>query len=246
MRCTTSGACYLSLGSDQEALDCLQQALSQSPGDRQPAPAGLHAEIPRPGTAPRRPGGRGSRVVDSGAAIFDELGDRAQAAEIRAEQAVSRHFMRSPIRAAQRPIRCCASASFCLSGGNQVNERTAMGNTAVAGELDRIDELEELYRLDASETRPEGMPSEDEPTGMTSEDQPAGMPSEDHAGRDAVGGSAGRDAVGAISRPGCRRRISPRECRRSYKAAGACGCRAVLVSARVVLVGYTAQAAEFG
>ncbi|MGD0062336.1 MAG: hypothetical protein ABSB76_02725 [Streptosporangiaceae bacterium] len=54
-----------------------------------------------------------------------------------------------------------------------------MGNVAVVGALPRIDELEEVYRLDGSEIKPEGMPSEDQPAGMPSEDQPAGMPSED-------------------------------------------------------------------
>jgi hypothetical protein len=58
-------------------------------------------------------------------------------------------------------------------------ERTIMGNIAIVGDLPGMDELEQVYRLDASEARPEGMPSEDVPAGMPSEDQPAGMPSED-------------------------------------------------------------------
>jgi hypothetical protein len=70
-----------------------------------------------------------------------------------------------------------------------------MGNIAIVVDLPDIDELEQAYRLDASEIKPEGMPSEDvpatppglQPEGMPSEDQPAetppglqpeGMPSE--------------------------------------------------------------------
>jgi hypothetical protein len=58
-------------------------------------------------------------------------------------------------------------------------ERTIMGNITIVVDLPDIDELEQAYRLDASEIKPEGMPSEDVPAGMPSEDQPAGMPSED-------------------------------------------------------------------
>jgi hypothetical protein len=54
-----------------------------------------------------------------------------------------------------------------------------MGNIAIVGDLPGIDELEQVYRLDASEAEPGGMPSEDVPAGMPSEDVPAGMPSED-------------------------------------------------------------------
>jgi len=73
-------------------------------------------------------------------------------------------------------------------GGSRENERTIMGNIAIVVDLPDIDELEQVYRLDASEIKPEGMPSEDVPAGMPSEDQPAetppgiqpaGMPSED-------------------------------------------------------------------
>lgn len=39
--------------------------------------------------------------------------------------------------------------------GDQQTERTIMGNVAVAEELAGSDELDELYRLDASETDPE-------------------------------------------------------------------------------------------
>jgi hypothetical protein len=41
------------------------------------------------------------------------------------------------------------------SFGGQERERITMGNLAVAEELAGSDELEELYRLDASETGPE-------------------------------------------------------------------------------------------
>jgi hypothetical protein len=72
-------------------------------------------------------------------------------------------------------------------GGSRENERTIMGNIAIVVDLPDIDELEQVYRLDASEIKPEGMPSEDvpatppgiEPEGMPSEDVPEGMPSED-------------------------------------------------------------------
>ena len=73
-------------------------------------------------------------------------------------------------------------------GGSRENERTIMGNIAIVVDLPDIDELEQVYWLDASEIKPEGMPSEDVPAGMPSEDQPAetppgiqpeGMPSED-------------------------------------------------------------------
>ena len=53
-----------------------------------------------------------------------------------------------------------------------------MGNIAIVVDLPDIDELEQVYRLDASEIKPEGMPSEDVPAGMPSEDEPEGMPSE--------------------------------------------------------------------
>ena len=62
-----------------------------------------------------------------------------------------------------------------------------MGNIAIVEDLPGIEELERVYRLDASEAEPEGMPSGDVPAGMPSEDVPAktppgirpeGMPSE--------------------------------------------------------------------
>ena len=51
-----------------------------------------------------------------------------------------------------------------------------MGNIAIVGDLPGMDELEQVYRLDASEAEPGGMPSEDVPAGMPSEDVPAGTP----------------------------------------------------------------------
>jgi hypothetical protein len=62
-----------------------------------------------------------------------------------------------------------------------------MGNIAAVRDLPGNDELEKVYRLDASEVEPEGMPSEAQPAeapgkarpeGMPSEDRPEGMPSE--------------------------------------------------------------------
>jgi len=49
-----------------------------------------------------------------------------------------------------------------------------MGNVAVAGELAGSDELDELYRLDASESEPEDEPEDDgdEPADGDDEDQP--------------------------------------------------------------------------
>jgi hypothetical protein len=57
----------------------------------------------------------------------------------------------------------------------QEDERTIMGNVAVA-ELERIDELEDLYQVNASETEPEGMPHPVEPEGMPHPVEPEGMP----------------------------------------------------------------------
>ena len=47
------------------------------------------------------------------------------------------------------------------SFGGQESERITMGNLAVAEELAGSDELEELYRLDASETGPDEDEDED-------------------------------------------------------------------------------------
>jgi hypothetical protein len=64
-----------------------------------------------------------------------------------------------------------------ISFGGQESERITMGNLAVAEELAGSDELEELYRLDASETGPEededGEEEEEEDEG---EAEPLGIP----------------------------------------------------------------------
>ena len=54
------------------------------------------------------------------------------------------------------------------SFGGQESERITMGNLAVAEELAGSDDLEELYRLDASETEPE----EDEEDEEDEEEEP--------------------------------------------------------------------------
>ena len=41
-----------------------------------------------------------------------------------------------------------------------------MGNAAVAEESERVRELEDLYKLNASENEPEGMPDPIKPEGM--------------------------------------------------------------------------------
>ena len=57
-----------------------------------------------------------------------------------------------------------------------------MGNVAVAEELAGCDELDELYRLDASESEPEAEPDDDENQDDKDEDEsekgikPEGMP----------------------------------------------------------------------
>ena len=55
-----------------------------------------------------------------------------------------------------------------------------MGNVAVAEELAGCDELDELYRLDASESEPEAEPDDDENQDDEDEDEkvikPEGMP----------------------------------------------------------------------
>jgi hypothetical protein len=58
----------------------------------------------------------------------------------------------------------------------QEDERTNMGNVAVAEELERVRELEDLYKLNASENEPEGMPDPAEPEGMPDPAEPEGMP----------------------------------------------------------------------
>ena len=82
----TLGRCYLSLRRDAEALDCLQQALTshRATGNRRRQAATLRSL----GTAQSRVGlaaeARESRA--QAAVIFDELGDIAQASQVRAEQ----------------------------------------------------------------------------------------------------------------------------------------------------------------
>jgi hypothetical protein len=51
-----------------------------------------------------------------------------------------------------------------------------MGNLATAGELAGSDELEELYRLDASETEPEDEEEEVEEEPKEEEMEPRGIP----------------------------------------------------------------------
>jgi tetratricopeptide (TPR) repeat protein len=83
------GRCYLSLGRDAEALDCLQRALAshQATGNRRMQAATLRSI----GTAQSRAGLTAEARVSwsQAAAIFEELGDSAEAAEVRAEQAES-------------------------------------------------------------------------------------------------------------------------------------------------------------
>jgi len=53
-----------------------------------------------------------------------------------------------------------------LAPGGQETERTSMGNLAVTEELAGSDELDELFKLNASETGPEDEEEEDaEPEG---------------------------------------------------------------------------------
>jgi DNA-binding SARP family transcriptional activator len=83
----TLGRCYLALHRDAEALDCLRQALAshQGTGNRR----GQAATLRSLGTAQSRTGladeARGS--WSRAAAIFTELGDTAEAAEVRTETA---------------------------------------------------------------------------------------------------------------------------------------------------------------
>jgi hypothetical protein len=53
-----------------------------------------------------------------------------------------------------------------------------MGNAAAAEELAGIDELEELYRLDASESEPEDDEEDDDDGDDDDEMHPEGMPNE--------------------------------------------------------------------
>jgi DNA-binding SARP family transcriptional activator len=83
------GRCYLSLGRDADALDCLQQALAshQAAGNRNRQAVTLRAL----GLAQSRNGQPAQAWAswNHAAEIFDHLGDRVQAAEVRADQASS-------------------------------------------------------------------------------------------------------------------------------------------------------------
>jgi hypothetical protein len=68
-----------------------------------------------------------------------------------------------------------ACVSILLASG-QEDGRAIMGNVAVAGQLVRVKELEDLYQLDASEEKPEGMPDPSKPEGMPDPSKPEGMP----------------------------------------------------------------------
>ena len=62
------------------------------------------------------------------------------------------------------------------SFGGRESERTTMGNLATVEELAGSDELEELYRLDASETEPEDEEEEVEEEPKEEEMEPRGIP----------------------------------------------------------------------
>ena len=64
------------------------------------------------------------------------------------------------------------------SFGGRESERTTMGNLATVEELTSSDELEELYRLDATETAPEEEEEEPEEEEM----EPMGIPHEEPRG----------------------------------------------------------------
>jgi hypothetical protein len=70
--------------------------------------------------------------------------------------------------------------SGALGSGDVESERTTMGNVAVAEELAGSDELDQLYRLDASESEPEDEPDDDATQDDEDEDEevaePEGMP----------------------------------------------------------------------
>ncbi len=81
------GRCHLSLQQDADALDCLRQALTshRTTGNRRRQAATLRSL----GTAQSRVGlaADARESWQQAAAIFEELGDNAEAAEVRAEQA---------------------------------------------------------------------------------------------------------------------------------------------------------------
>jgi hypothetical protein len=60
----------------------------------------------------------------------------------------------------------------------QENERTIMGNVALTEELISVDELEELYKLDASESEPEDDEEDDEEDDQDDEDDEGAKPDE--------------------------------------------------------------------
>jgi tetratricopeptide (TPR) repeat protein len=81
------GQCYLSLGRDTEALECLRQSLNshQAAGNRNRQAVTLRllaSTLARNGQVQQA-----RESYDQAAAIFDDLGDGTQAAEVRAEQA---------------------------------------------------------------------------------------------------------------------------------------------------------------
>jgi DNA-binding SARP family transcriptional activator len=85
----TLARCYLSLGRDAEALDCLRQALGshEASGNRQRQAVTLRLlgrTLIRTGLA-----AEAHKSWTQAAAIFDDLGDTAQAAEVRAEHVAS-------------------------------------------------------------------------------------------------------------------------------------------------------------
>ncbi len=83
------GECYVSLGRDSEALECLRDSLSSHRAagnrDRQAVTLRLLASVQARNGLPEQARESWSQA----AAIFDDLGDAGQAAEVRAEQAKS-------------------------------------------------------------------------------------------------------------------------------------------------------------
>jgi hypothetical protein len=77
------------------------------------------------------------------------------------------------------------SPALILLPQGQEHERTTMENLALAEELAGSDELDELYKLDASESGPEGdevepedIPHEAEPEDIPHEAEPEDIPHE--------------------------------------------------------------------
>jgi DNA-binding SARP family transcriptional activator len=85
----TLGQCYMSLRRDTDATDCLRQAVvsHEAAGNRHRQAVALHTL----GTVQARSGlsAEAARSWGQAAAIFDQLGDLARAAQVRAEQAAS-------------------------------------------------------------------------------------------------------------------------------------------------------------